>query len=1432
MAQCNPYFVRCLKPNNDKCPMKFDMPVVLEQLRYSGMLETIRIRKLGYPVRKKYQAFAEHYRCLIKGRVQRGAPTKEIARYILDQDPNERDNFQLGSTKVFMRESLEQKLESQRLDLFGIAVLKLQRHARGYLARRRFNTMRRNALIIQKTYRGWKVRKEYTTVRSGIVKLQAIYKMKKQKSIYGEMKDEMFRRAENEKRSRELAKERAKRDEVEMERQQLRTVAGVNHLEIPAELAFVFSKLENWTPVNTEKNLAKVSGRIPQVRHNMRLPSDIDYYVFSKVANIYFKSHLWQMRKEPIKTPFLSKSKESDYQESLALFKLILRFMNDGQLSGQKEKILGDYIINKGIRNEKLRDEIYCQLANQTWKNDNEANSERGWLLMANCLSSFPPSKTLYKYLLKYVSDHAYNGYKSVCQAKLLKAARLDHHNSRHFPPTVLEWRANKKRVNMALEVNCYDGETNHVPIESLSSAQSFAARVLKDRGIKECHGWTVALEDGEELVELNGDDFVLDAIGELELPPAFPGNTNPFLVSHDRSRGQIPLTIDTKDGRQYRHSSSPRSSKAQKHQRSKSQDRLLSMPPDEKDFGLSNSALNERYFSEAKSTRSKSLDNLLPNDQNLFGLSESRLNQRYLSQGNQFFGRDDEESIHMESISQRGGKQENWGDIGLSNNPLNDRYFSQPDLDRAHQPRSRRHSEELDASKMPRSNSDRQTKLDNDGIDIDLAQFEYPTERNQTNRRVGNPRFIKSHHAHRRRDGMRSSAMSDTSEAPSLASHVRRVRVPSQASDVDQFLDDLFMPVLDGNIDDGLSDARSLAASMRGGGDHQLNTKSKAASSADSIIEFNRMGSFRRKSVLTQGSDSESDAESDDFSGLKKVSHLISLIKGGSPTPEQNSPRKQSDFTPMTSSAMGFHPIPGVISPHTISGMMSPPPMMMPTPVQSNQFFSMAGGMTSPLLMPATGEQAQPAMAFTYVPVPVYNLGGMGMGMPVNNGMPMMPGMTGMPGMPVNGSMPSMNYSSMGMMNTSTGPSSPNKTEKSENPPSAPAATSTPMSPNASNLSVDSQMAYQHAFLQNAVAQNMQIQQQLMMQNQALSQLLTQTNNVSATSQPKSSMSPKESFSPDPSQSTRSVKQPVPVYFGMNEAQRRASETHLNSGNQSGQVESKPRSKTAPNTPKNSTNLPPQAPMLPSGGPMDAYTRARTVRIGKWRWPPPKEDGEALAEGFFEFKMRKMKHKDDGFDITDMKNESLETSGEIQGLDWGDMNDDFNKGLKRSQSKDSFTIMDDDDGQPREKSESPSNNGNVGKLKISSEMKEKLEAAMGSRKSSVRSSVKSRGALDISKDGDIPEQAVKKLNENRKLILEQKLGGGGKLKKWENIDQELHQRATEENNSSRKSSHDSKGHIPAPPPPPIAPTFTKPLHVDTEPRRSASPGSSYYSPG
>ena len=63
LEDTDPYFIRCLKPNRTQSANVFEHDLVLAQLRYTGMVETIRIRALGYSLR---MPFADFYaRCVV-----------------------------------------------------------------------------------------------------------------------------------------------------------------------------------------------------------------------------------------------------------------------------------------------------------------------------------------------------------------------------------------------------------------------------------------------------------------------------------------------------------------------------------------------------------------------------------------------------------------------------------------------------------------------------------------------------------------------------------------------------------------------------------------------------------------------------------------------------------------------------------------------------------------------------------------------------------------------------------------------------------------------------------------------------------------------------------------------------------------------------------------------------------------------------------------------------------------------------------------------------------------------------------------------------------------------------------------------------------------------------------------------------------------------
>ncbi|KAI6653611.1 hypothetical protein LOD99_3506 [Oopsacas minuta] len=113
MKKCHPFFVRCIKPNEDKSSLNFIEKLVLEQLRYSGMLETIRIRKSGYPIRLDFDSFLSRFHFLArnKEKLREMSPKVGISHILKSVNAT---GFQIGQSKVFLRETTELILEKTK----------------------------------------------------------------------------------------------------------------------------------------------------------------------------------------------------------------------------------------------------------------------------------------------------------------------------------------------------------------------------------------------------------------------------------------------------------------------------------------------------------------------------------------------------------------------------------------------------------------------------------------------------------------------------------------------------------------------------------------------------------------------------------------------------------------------------------------------------------------------------------------------------------------------------------------------------------------------------------------------------------------------------------------------------------------------------------------------------------------------------------------------------------------------------------------------------------------------------------------------------------------------------------------------------------------------------------------------------------------------
>ncbi|KAG1930766.1 unconventional myosin-VIIa [Pimephales promelas] len=186
LSVCQPFFVRCIKPNEFKKPMLFDLELCVRQLRYSGMMETIRIRRAGYPIRYTFVEFVDRYRVLMPGvkpaykQEDLRGTCQRIAEAILGRD----DDWQMGKTKIFLKDHHDMLLEIERDKAITDKVILIQKVVRGFKDRSNFLKLKKSAMLIQKTWRGYNCRKNYSAMRGGFSRLQALYRSRKLYQTY------------------------------------------------------------------------------------------------------------------------------------------------------------------------------------------------------------------------------------------------------------------------------------------------------------------------------------------------------------------------------------------------------------------------------------------------------------------------------------------------------------------------------------------------------------------------------------------------------------------------------------------------------------------------------------------------------------------------------------------------------------------------------------------------------------------------------------------------------------------------------------------------------------------------------------------------------------------------------------------------------------------------------------------------------------------------------------------------------------------------------------------------------------------------------------------------------------------------------------------------------------------------------------------------
>uniref|UniRef100_A0A674HUX0 Myosin IH n=1 Tax=Taeniopygia guttata TaxID=59729 RepID=A0A674HUX0_TAEGU len=99
-----PSYIRCIKPNENKEPGKFDDFLIRHQVKYLGLMEHLRVRRAGFAYRRKYELFLQRYKSLCPATWPHWhGPAAEGVERLIKHIGYKPEEYKLGRTKIFIR---------------------------------------------------------------------------------------------------------------------------------------------------------------------------------------------------------------------------------------------------------------------------------------------------------------------------------------------------------------------------------------------------------------------------------------------------------------------------------------------------------------------------------------------------------------------------------------------------------------------------------------------------------------------------------------------------------------------------------------------------------------------------------------------------------------------------------------------------------------------------------------------------------------------------------------------------------------------------------------------------------------------------------------------------------------------------------------------------------------------------------------------------------------------------------------------------------------------------------------------------------------------------------------------------------------------------------------------------------------------------------